>query len=84
MTHTSVMLKECIDALQIKENGIYIDGTLGRGGHSAAILAKLADGHLYAFDRDREAIALSEARLRKISDAFTLIHANFSQMKAMM
>ena len=41
MTHTSVMLKECIDALQIKENGIYIDGTLGRGGHSAAILAKL-------------------------------------------
>ncbi len=84
MTHTSVMLKECIDALQIKENGIYIDGTLGRGGHSAAILAKLADGHLYAFDRDQEAIALSEARLRKISDAFTLIHANFSQMKAMM
>lgn len=84
MTHISVLLKESIDALQIKENGIYIDGTLGRGGHSAAILERLTNGHLYALDRDQEAIAASQARLGEIGDAFTLIHANFSQMKTVM
>lgn len=82
MTHTSVLLKESIEALQIKENGIYIDGTLGRGGHSAAILAQLKSGHLYAFDRDQSAISASAARLSSVNEAFTLIHANFSQMKA--
>lgn len=84
MTHISVLLKESIDALRIKENGIYIDGTLGRGGHSAAILARLTNGHLYALDRDQEAISASQARLGEIGDAFTLIHANFSQMKTVM
>ncbi len=81
MSHTSVLLRESIDALKIKSNGIYVDGTLGRGGHSAAILAQLDGGHLYAFDRDQEAIEASNDRLQRISDAFTLIHANFSQMK---
>lgn len=81
MKHYSVLLKKSIDMLDIKPNGIYIDGTLGRGGHSAAILKCLKDGHLYAFDRDAAAISDSKQRLSAISDQFTCIHANFSMMK---
>lgn len=84
MNHISVLLEESIDALQIKGNGIYVDGTLGRGGHSAAILERLTGGHLYAFDRDQTAIDASRQRLAQISDAFTLIHANFSRLKTVL
>jgi len=54
MKHTSVLLKESIEQLAVKPDGIYIDGTLGRGGHSAEILKHLTTGSLYAFDRDRK------------------------------
>ncbi len=79
--HVSVLLEECIEGLQIDPDGIYVDATLGRGGHSSAILRELKKGHLYAFDRDQEAILQSEQRLAAISDHFTCIHSRFSQMK---
>jgi len=81
MEHISVMLNECIDNLAIKEDGIYVDGTLGRGGHSSEILKRLTTGHLYCFDIDEQAIKESEDRLKAISDNFTIINANFAAMK---
>ena len=63
MEHQSVLLKETIDALNVKENGIYVDGTLGRGGHSKLLVSKLSSGHLYAFDKDLEAIEESKEEL---------------------
>ena len=77
----SVMLEESIDLLDIRPDGIYVDGTLGRGGHSSRILEKLDTGHLYAFDLDQQAIDESRPRLEAISDRFTLIHAPFETMK---
>ncbi|MEG0330403.1 MAG: 16S rRNA (cytosine(1402)-N(4))-methyltransferase RsmH [Longicatena sp.] len=79
--HYSVLLTESIEGLAIKENGIYVDGTLGRGGHSAEILKLIPKGHLYAFDRDASAIDESRDRLHKIGNNFTLIHNNFSKIK---
>lgn len=79
--HYSVLLEESIEGLHIREDGIYVDGTLGRGGHSSEILKRIPKGHLYAFDRDETAIAESRVRLEAIADNFTLIHANFSQLR---
>lgn len=81
MKHYSVMLQESIDGLNIKENGIYVDATLGYGGHSSEILKKLTNGHLYSFDQDQEAIQDSKKRLLEISDNFTIIYSNFVNMK---
>lgn len=80
--HYSVLLNESIDGLNIKSNGIYVDATLGYGGHSEAILKKLTDGYLIAFDSDQEAIDYSRDRLSKISNNFKLIHSNFENMKS--
>lgn len=77
MSHYSVLLRETINALDIKPDGIYIDGTLGRGGHSAEILKRIPNGHLYAFDLDPVAIEESQCRLCAIDKNFTLIHDNF-------
>mgnify|MGYP001241613779 CR=1 FL=1 len=82
MKHYSVLLQESIDNLAIHSDGIYVDGTLGRGGHSAEILARIPQGHLYAFDRDASAIEESKARLAQIGDNVTLIHSNFSNLKS--
>lgn len=73
--HRPVMLEECIHALDIKPGGIYVDGTAGGGGHSAAIAQQLAGGRLYAFDQDPDAIAAAGARLKGLPA--TLIEANF-------
>lgn len=81
MKHYSVMLSESIDGLNIKSDGIYVDGTLGYGGHSSEILKKITTGHLYAFDQDKDAIKDSKERLSKISDNFTIIYSNFVNMK---
>ncbi len=75
--HKSVLLDECIENLNIKLDGIYVDCTLGYGGHSEKILNCLTTGHLYAFDQDMEAIEFSKERLSKVSNNFTLIHSNF-------
>ncbi len=76
--HYSVLLKESIDILNLKKDGIYIDLTLGRGGTSANILRHLQEGHLYSFDMDQEAISESEGRLKEISGNFTIIKSNFA------
>ena len=81
MKHYSVLLQESIDNLAIHSDGIYEDGTLGRGGHSAEILARIPQGHLYAFDRDASAIEESRERLAQIGNNVTLIHSNFSNLK---
>ena len=81
MKHYSVMLEEAIDGLNIKPDGIYVDGTCGYAGHSSEILKKLTTGHLYAFDQDQEAIDYATQRLHSISENFTIIHSNFVNMK---
>lgn len=80
MKHYSVLLSESIEGLNIKEDGIYIDATLGYGGHSSEILKKIPKGHLYSFDQDKEAIEFSNNRLSKIGNNFTIIHSNFVNM----
>ncbi|MGZ9428597.1 16S rRNA (cytosine(1402)-N(4))-methyltransferase RsmH [Mycoplasma sp. 1012] len=82
MEHFPVLLKEVIEKLEINENGIYLDLTLGRAGHSSKILEKLKNGHLYAFDKDIEAIKKSEQKLSSISKNFTLIHSDFKNIKS--
>ena len=79
--HVSVLLAEAIDGLAIKPNGIYVDLTLGRAGHSKQILSRLQEGWLYGFDLDATAIAESQATLSQISDRFTLIHSSFASLK---
>ena len=81
MKHTSVLLQECIDSLVIKENGIYVDGTLGRAGHSSEILKRLTTGRLYCFDKDAQAIQESTARLDAIGSNYTIIHVGFKHLK---
>jgi len=77
--HISVLLEECIEALAIKPDGIYIDATFGRGGHSARILESLGEhGRLIAFDRDPQAIAAAERF--KDDNRFTIVHEPFSEM----
>lgn len=80
MKHISVLLHESVNALNINPNGIYVDATLGGGGHSLEILKKLSKGHLYAFDQDDFAIRKATDRLKDYSNK-TLIKANFSDMK---
>ena len=79
--HISVLLDEVIESLNIKEDGIYIDGTLGYGGHSNEILKRIKNGHLYCFDQDKIAIANAKERLSKTGDNFTIIKSNFRFIK---
>lgn len=79
--HISVMLTEVIDALDIKEDGTYVDATLGYGGHSAAILERVKRGYLFAFDQDQQAIEYSTKRLSKIGNNFKIIDSNFVKLK---
>ena len=81
MQHYSVLKQEAIDGLNIKENGIYIDATLGYAGHSSEILKKLTSGKLYCFDNDEIAIKSSNEKLSKISNNFKIFHNNFVDMK---
>ena len=76
--HVTVLLQEAVDALEIKADGIYVDGTFGRGGHSLAVLERLGpEGRLIAFDRDPAAIAAGQA----LGDArLTLVHSAFSAL----
>ena len=79
--HISVLLKESIEELKIKEDGIYVDCTLGYGGHSSEILKRIKRGHLFAFDQDQKAINSSKERLSSISSNFTIIKSNFRYLK---
>jgi 16S rRNA (cytosine1402-N4)-methyltransferase len=79
--HVSVLLDEAIDYLNIKEDGIYVDCTLGGGGHSSVILSKLTTGHLYAFDQDDYAIKKATEKLSSVGSNFTIIKSNFEHIK---
>lgn len=81
MKHISVLLQESIDSLNLKENSIIVDCTLGYGGHSSNILNRIKKGFLFAFDQDSEAIRYSTDRLNKIGTNFTIIKSNFVNLK---
>ncbi len=81
--HYSVLLGECIDNLNIKPDGIYLDGTLGGGGHSCHIAGKLSDkGHLYGIDQDEDAIKAAGERLKPFGDKITIIRDNYENAAA--
>ena len=78
--HKSVLLRECIENLNIKPDGIYVDGTLGLGGHSMEIARRLTTGRLIAIDRDETAIGRSRERLAPWADRITFVHGNFRSL----
>ena len=83
--HKSVLLQECIDALNIRPDGIYLDGTLGGAGHSSQIARRLTEGgRLIGVDRDRTALAAAKERLAPYADRVTLVHSNFAEIDAIL
>ena len=76
--HVSVLLNECIENLNIQPGGVYLDGTLGLGGHSYQIASRLTTGRLICIDRDETAIERAGKRLAPFGDKVTLVHGNFS------
>ena len=78
--HVSVLLDECLDGLNIKPDGIYVDGTLGGAGHSSQIAKRLTTGRLIGIDRDPVALKAAGERLAAYADRVTLVHSNFSQV----
>ena len=82
--HKPVLLAECMDALAIRPDGIYLDGTLGRAGHSLEILRRLTTGRLIGIDRDMAAIEAARERLGAFGDRVTLVHSNFSSLDAVL
>ena len=82
--HIPVLLDECIKYLNIKPDGIYVDGTLGMGGHSEAILQRLTTGRLISIDRDAEAIKRAGERLAPYADKLTIVHGNFRDLDAIL
>ena len=80
--HKSVLLDECMEALNIKPDGIYVDGTLGGGGHSYEICRRLSEkGRLIGIDQDEDAIEAAKARLGEFKDKVTVIRSNYCDMK---
>ena len=78
--HISVLLQECLDGLNIKPDGIYVDGTLGGAGHSSQIVMRLTTGRLIGIDRDPVALAAAGQRLQLYEKNVTLVHSNFCEM----
>lgn len=78
--HVSVLLNACIEALSIRPDGIYVDGTLGGGGHAYAIAGRLTTGRLIGIDRDETALAAAKQRLAPFEDRVRLVHSNFCEM----
>lgn len=79
--HVSVLLQECLDGLNIRPDGIYVDGTLGGAGHSSRIAQRLTTGRLIGIDRDPVALAAAGERLKPWKDRVTLVHSNFCEIK---
>lgn len=84
LRHVPVLLKESIAALNIKPEGIYVDGTLGRGGHSLEIVKRLTSGRLIGIDRDAAAIESCKLRLSDYADKITLVKGNFGDVGAIL
>ncbi len=84
-SHVSVLLRECIEALRIKPNGIYVDCTTGGGGHSLEIVKRLTDGgRLIAIDRDEDALRAAGRRLADFADRVTFVHSNYAMLQSVL
>ena len=82
--HVSVLLEECLEGLDIKPDGVYVDGTLGGAGHSSRIAAKLTTGRLIGIDRDPIALKAAGERLAPYADRVTLVHSNFCEIRSVL
>lgn len=82
--HVSVLLEECLDALAIKSDGIYVDGTLGGAGHSSQIVQRLTTGRLIGIDRDEIALEAASKRLQPWADRVSLVHSNFCEIASVL
>ena len=80
-SHKPVLLEECIQALNIRPDGVYLDGTLGRAGHSREIVRRLSGGRLICVDRDQAALDAAQERLGPWMDKVTLVHSNFDRLE---
>ena len=84
-SHVSVLLRECIEALQIKPPGMYVDCTTGGGGHSLEIAKRLTDGgRLIAIDRDEDALRAADKRLADFADRVTFVHSNYAMLQSVL
>ena len=83
-SHNPVLLGECIEGLAIRPDGIYVDGTLGRAGHSREIARRLTTGRLVCIDRDEAALAAAEERLAPWRERVTLVHGNFGDLEQLL
>ncbi len=80
--HHPVMLEETISQLRVRPDGIYVDGTVGGGGHAFEVCRRLSDkGHFYGMDQDEEAVAAAGARLERFGGRVTLVHSNYARMR---
>ena len=82
--HKPVLLAECLEALAIRPDGIYVDGTLGRAGHSLEIVRHLTGGRLIGIDRDETALEAARERLADYRDRVTLVHSNFDRLESIL
>ena len=82
--HKSVLLDECIEALRIRPDGIYLDGTLGGAGHSFEIARRLTTGRLIGVDRDAVALEAAQKRLAPFAGRVTTVHSNFSELDSIL
>ena len=83
-THKPVLLYECIEGLNIRPDGIYVDGTLGRAGHSREIVSRLTTGRLICIDRDQAALDAAPGRLEGHMEKVTLVHGNFGDIASIL
>ena len=79
--HVSVLLNECIEGLNIKANGIYVDGTLGGAGHASVVYVFLKRGHFIGIDQDNNALAVSRESLNGVKPKVTIVNSNFEEYK---
>ena len=79
--HVTVLREKSVELMNINPDGIYVDGTLGGGGHSELILSKLRNGKLIGIDQDKDAIKAATERLKKFGDKGIFVHSNFKNVK---
>lgn len=84
MEHVSVLLRETVDLLNVRPEGIYCDATLGRGGHTRYLAEKLTTGKIYAIDKDAQAIEESKVNLKSFEDRVTFIHGDFRDIRSLL